>query len=115
MEANKDLLLRLIRADLKHNQLVSGLRSIHFESDVYCLSIVDTVAKLMGIEGDMSDQWFKIYTSYIDQAHKHEVQDRGENLIPVAEECYSDLVACLKIERLIEESEEGQEQGARQN
>jgi len=87
MEENNDLIIKLIRADLKYNELLSGLSSIHFESDLYCLNLVDMVAKLMDVKGDTSDQWFKVYLNYIDQAYKYEVEDRGDNLFPIAEKC----------------------------
>lgn len=113
--SNNELIISLIQQDLKHNQLISGLHKLHLETDgMYYLNLVDTVADLMGIEGSKSDQWFDIYDGYLQKAHTYNVEDGGSNLRPVAEECFFQLEACLKIERHIKESAGQQEQGTGQ-
>lgn len=107
MEINKTLILHLIQADLKHNQLINALESIHLDTDgVYYINLADAVAKLMGMDGEKSDQWFAIYDSYMEQAHSHAVEDRGSNLAPIAQDCYSHLLACMQIEAKLREAGE---------
>ena len=101
MEASpsqKALIVQLIQADLKHNQLVGGLQSIHLETDMYFLGLHKAVAQLMGITGDIPDQWFAIYDHYLENAHRHEVSSEADSLLPIAEECYNLLRASIKIE-----------------
>ena len=107
MEANKDLTIRLIQADLKHNQLITALESIHLNTNGrYLINLMDVVAELMGIEGEKSDQWFTIYDSYMEHSYNYRVEDRGDNLLPVAEDCYNHLAACLQVEQKVREAEQ---------
>jgi hypothetical protein len=96
-EAQKALILQLIQADLKHNQLIGGLQSIHLETDMYFLGLHRPVAQLMGIDGEIPEQWFAIYDRYLEGAHKHPVTSEADSLLPVAEECYNMLYACANI------------------
>ncbi|HBF21803.1 MAG: hypothetical protein CMI36_15230 [Owenweeksia sp.] len=107
MKANKDLTIRLIQAYLKHNQLISALESIHLDTaGMYFINLVEIVAQLMGIEGEKSDQWFTIYDSYMEHSYNYQVEDRGDNLLPVAEDCYNHLAACLQVEQKVREAEQ---------
>ena len=56
MEANKELILTLIQADLKHNQLISGLESLDLHTDSYFLGLHKAVAQLLGLGEGTSDQ-----------------------------------------------------------
>ena len=98
---NRQLIISLIQQDLKHNQLTTGLAKLGLDPDVHSLEIVEVVARLMGVEkGDVSDQWAKIYFSFLDQAYRFKISERAEELKPLAEECYDLLVACQNIESI---------------
>lgn len=95
---NKALILTIIQADLKHNQLISGLDSLHLHTDSYFLGLHKVVSQLMGLGEDTSDQWFDIYDSYLKEAHTHPISDSPDSLLLVAEECYNLLCASIRIE-----------------
>ena len=97
---NKDLILILIQQDVKHNQLTTCLSKLGLDPEVHSLEIV---TRLMGVEkGDVSDQWAKIYFSFLDQAYRFKISERAEELKPLAEECHNLLVACQNIENITE-------------
>ena len=80
---NKDIIISRIQQNFKHNQLTTGLSKLG--PDVHSLEVV---ARLVSVEkGEVSDQWAKIYFSFLDQAHRFKISER-------AEECYDLLVAC---------------------
>lgn len=100
---NKDLIIQLIQQDLKHSQLTEGLRQMGLDDfGLYTLDILSIVAHLMNIPKEkITDRWAEIYGGFLDKAYQHEVADRGEELIPVAEKCYELLLACTKNENQI--------------
>ncbi|WP_109830333.1 hypothetical protein [Reichenbachiella versicolor] len=89
MEQEK-LIIQLIQQDLKHNQLTQGLIQIGLDhGGDYDLDILSIVAKLMGVpEENIDNRWIDIYVSFMCEAHKVAVLASGENLIPLAEQCY---------------------------
>ena len=95
---NKDLILSLIQADLKCNQLISGLESLDLHTDSYFLGLQRVISQLMGLGEDTSDQWFDIYERYLKDAHTHPISDSPDSFMPIAEECYNLLCASIKIE-----------------
>jgi len=98
MESNKELVLILIQADLKHNQLVSSLASIDLHTDSYFLQLHKAVSVLMGLGEDSPDQWFELYDQYLKDAHLQPISGSPKSLLPLAEECYDLLCASIKIE-----------------
>ena len=98
MKANKDLAIRLIQADLKHNQLISGLESLDFETNSYFLDLHKPVAELMWLGETASERWFQIYDHYLQQAHKHPISGKPDSLLALATECYNMLLAYAEIE-----------------
>jgi len=104
MESKKDLIIRLIQQDMKHNQLTGGLQKIGLNVDLHHLEIIEVVIKLMELStGDASDQWAKTYFSFLEQAAEYEVANNAENLLPLAEECFNLLLACQHIEQRVSE------------
>jgi len=100
---NKELILQLIHQDLKHNQLMGGLRQLGFvEFGLHSLNISPIVARLMGMpEEEAQDLWDNVYVSFLDEAHQYKVSGLGEELKPLAEKCYEMLVVCAEIEKRI--------------
>ncbi len=98
MEANKDLIVKLIRADLKHNQLILGLKKASLDAGAHYIDILAIVARLMGVrKGEVSDQFSEVYFSFMEKAPDYPVTDLGKELKPLAKECYEMLVACQKV------------------
>ncbi|GAB5527487.1 MAG: hypothetical protein Roseis2KO_53590 [Roseivirga sp.] len=98
MEENKEMIITLIQADLKHNQLISNLRQIELHTDEYFLQLHRVTSQLMGLGEDTYDHWFDIYDGFLIGAHKHPISSSPENLFSVAEECYDLLCASIKVE-----------------
>jgi hypothetical protein len=87
---NKDLIICLIQQDLKHNQLIRGLRHMGLDDQgLHSLDLLSIVARLMDLpENTAAEQWQDIYGGFMSEAHKIPCSDLGEELWPVAEACY---------------------------
>lgn len=108
MEVNKALIIQVIQKDLKHNQLMSGLRRSGLDTDLHNLELLDVVARLMDIpKGEVTDQWVEVYFSFLEKAFNYPITECGNELLPLADECYDLLLACQKIEQETEEFNEG--------
>ena len=93
MEPNKKLIITLIQQDLEHNQLTKGLEMVGLNTSVHGLEIIELVIVLFGIHPDkVADQWAEAYLSYLEKSKYYPITDRGEELIPLAEECYLHLI-----------------------
>lgn len=90
---NKDLILKLIQQDLKHNQLTEKLRQIGFDdSGLYDLDILSMVVELMNHSNlHERDAWIECYLHSMSQAHLYPVSHKGDELRAFAENCYSQL------------------------
>ncbi len=94
---NKDLILTLIQADLKHNQLIGNLRKIELHTDEYILKLYEVISQLMGLGKEPFEEWFDIYDSFVLNAHLHSISEEPDHLLLVAEECYELLCASIKL------------------
>lgn len=93
---DKSQVIRLIQQDLKHSQLTEQLRHMGWDDcGLYSLDLMTLVAELMEVPPTQMDQFATIYGKYLDQAIKYQVTHLGEELLPVAEGCYLELVGCL--------------------
>lgn len=90
----KELILQLIQQDLKHHQLIHGLRQLGLQDDgLYNLNILPIVARLMGVpEGEIAEEWAAIYLDSMERALDVGVSALGKELRAVAEGCYAGLV-----------------------
>ena len=90
MNMDRKLIIRLIKQDLLHNQLLQGIENLGFNSeDRYHLEIWDIVAELMGNEnGESPDTWDEIYYSYL----KRTAKQIDIDLNKLASECYQELI-----------------------
>jgi len=70
---NKELIITLIKQDMKHNQLVLGLQQLGLSCDDYhYLQIYRIIAELMGYKkGVIDEKWLGIYLGYIDKVIEH--------------------------------------------
>lgn len=97
LEANKDIIICLIEADLKHNQLLGNLRKMELHTDEYILKLYEAISQLMGLGKQPCQEWFDIYDSFLLNAHCHAVSEDSDHLLIVAEECYELLCASVKV------------------
>jgi hypothetical protein len=100
MSVDKHIIISLIKQDLKHTQLLEGLKTAGFKSDLHYLDLSTIVAQMMGMTtGEASDQWAEVYISFLQQAPTYPITPEGDNLNDLAEECYLFLQACGEIEK----------------
>jgi hypothetical protein len=100
MSVEKSIIIQLIKQDLKHTQLLEGIKAAGFKSELHYLDLSTIVALLMGVpKGEASDQWAEVYLSFLMQAASFELTPAGDNLDQLAEECYLFLQACEEIEK----------------
>lgn len=94
----RDLIIRLIQQDMKHNQLLAGLHHINLSTaGLYSLNIIGIVADLIDIKIDSSHPCVKMYNTYLERAHRFKVIEDGANLLPIARECYECLLICFEL------------------
>ena len=88
----KAMIIKLIQQDLKHSQLLYGLKTIGLSTHLYQLSIINIVEEMMGINSaSTSDQWNNVYFTFQEIARQYPVTESGDELKALAEECYSSL------------------------
>jgi len=93
IQSNEHLVIQLLIQDMKHEQLIRGMQSLGFNSNVHGSNISTIVAGLMGIkEDDISWEWMDVYMSFIKQATNYEITDTGSSLQQLANTCYSCLL-----------------------
>ncbi len=92
-----ELIIELILQDLKHNQLILGLDRLNLDAG-YChyLGILDLLQKLMGIPDDLIDEFSATYMAAMHRSLEFPISRSGEELRPLAMECYEKLKEKLK-------------------
>ncbi|WP_245802892.1 hypothetical protein [Cyclobacterium lianum] len=86
------MIIELILQDLKHNQLILGLDRLNLDSG-YChfLGILDLIQRLMGVQDDKMDEFSTTYIAAMQQSLEFPIPRSGEELKPLAMECYKHL------------------------
>lgn len=96
---NKPLVIALLQAELRHSQLINALHNIKLETHgEHNLKLEEAVAQLMQLKGTLPEQWLTIYNHYMDQVSL----ESSKKLDSLAEECYTMLWACAKMETTME-------------
>ena len=86
------LIIRLIRQDMKHTQLVEGVCRAGFETDRHHLQLMEIVAELMDIpENGLTETWVETYMDYLGKAALFSLDSCGRDLDMLAKECYGEL------------------------
>lgn len=99
---NKNLIIQLLQADLKHQQLIKNLEHIQLQTDGYhYLNLMEVVAQLMGVPKDVPEQWFKVYDHFMENVPLQPVEQEGVSLLPVARECYKVLRKSGAVEKFL--------------
>ena len=93
----EELIEELIMADMKHNQLISGLRNVDLHSDDHFLGIYELIATLFGVEKcDGADRYSDAYFWYMGHGDDYPITNMGQEFRPLATECYQALVELAK-------------------
>ncbi len=92
-----ELIIELIHQDLKHNQLILGLDRLNLDAG-YChyLGIMDLIQTLMGVQDDEMDEFSGTYMAAMERSLEFPISRSGEELKPLAMECYKKLKEKLK-------------------
>lgn len=87
-----ELIIELIRQDLKHNQLIVGLDRLNLDAG-YChyLGIMDLIHRLMEVSEKSTDEFTSIYMNYMQRGMEFPVSRSGEELLGLARECFESL------------------------
>ena len=96
---NKDLIIQLIKQDLKHQKLLSGLEQVGLEdNNYYDLEIISIVQELMQIKSDdLSDTFTDVYYSFMREVINVEVTELDDQVPAIASQCYDMLRSLVKI------------------
>lgn len=87
-----ELIIELILQDLKHNQLVLGLIRLNPDAGyLHFLGIMDLIQKLMGVPDNKMDDFSATYIAAMHRSLEFPISRSGEELLPLAMECYGNL------------------------
>jgi len=89
----KEVVIKLIREDMRYNQYMALLRKLGIEVYFSDLELSGIVADLMGQE--MTCQWIELYFEQLSVSELLPIKPLGKNLEKPAEECY-DLLQKFK-------------------
>ncbi|MDR7131271.1 hypothetical protein J2X69_003632 [Algoriphagus sp. 4150] len=92
-----DLIEELIMADMKHSQLTDGLEALDLCTENHYLGIYDLLLKIFKVERCVGvDDFTVTYLYFMDKASDFPITHLGEELRPLAKECYQALVELAK-------------------
>lgn len=87
-----ELIIGLIRQDLKHNQLIKGLDILDLDAGHHHhLGIMDLVKELMEVPAHLENDFLDTYMGYMGRCLDYPISSLGEELRELAEECYEGL------------------------
>lgn len=96
--ADKSLIIQILIADMKHEQLLEGLQKLGFSSELHGSGLSSVVAELVGLEKkSIPEEWFDTYMQFLQQATHLPVTGNGENLRPLAEAGYGVLSTFARV------------------
>lgn len=88
-QANKDLIISLIKDDLINSKLVNSLTAIGLNATGYHLHLSDTIFKLMGFTNDhYRDKIFALYLERSKKAMSIKIAESSANLDDLALEIF---------------------------
>lgn len=89
---NKELIISLIKDDLRNTKLVNGLNKIGLKADDYYLNLSDTIFQLMGFEDNsQTDALIEFYYEYSNKVEECDFSLNSTLLDEMAEEVFERL------------------------
>ena len=85
------VIIELIKQDMRFNQYIAALRNLGIEVYDFDLDLMIIVAKLMKVT-EMTDSWMELYVTELSKCENVSIEPLGNNLYPLAEECYNALL-----------------------
>jgi len=96
-----ELIIKLIRQNLKYNQLIKGLDNLDLDAGHrHHLGIMDLVKRLMEVPEHLENDFLDTYMGYMDRCLDYPISSLGEELRDLAEEWYKGLGE-LRMKKLI--------------
>jgi hypothetical protein len=101
---NKDLIIQILRQDLRYNQLLLGLESLEIDlRDHYDITCNRIVSNLMGISDDsVPEQWWDLYTKLMEESINEPISKEGDAMLRMAEYCYAKLLSFVEINKVLQ-------------
>ncbi|MBI1838676.1 MAG: hypothetical protein HYR91_15535 [Flavobacteriia bacterium] len=89
---NIELIISLIKDDLRNNKLINGLNKIGLKADDYYLHLSDTIFNLMGFEDNsQTDALIEYYYEYSNKVEECDFSLNSTQLDEMAEEVFERL------------------------
>jgi hypothetical protein len=95
----KELIIHLIKEDMRFNQFTAALRKAGIEAYCFDLDLTSIVAELMNQE--MSNIWIGMYVMELCNSEGLPIKPLGENLNRPAEKCYYKMLNFEEDEMII--------------
>lgn len=73
-----------------YNQYLAALKKLGIEIYGFEFDLVSVVSKLLD-NSDYNDAWIELYSGYLGRSSEYDIVPLGNNLYPLAEECYNAL------------------------
>lgn len=90
--ANNELIISLIKDDLRNTKLVNGLNKIGLKAEDYHLNLSDTIFHLMGFEDNsQTDALIEFYYEYSNKVEECDLTLNSNQLDELAEEIFERL------------------------
>jgi hypothetical protein len=96
MENKSNIVIELIKQDMRFHQYLSSLRNSGIDTSTFELDLMGIVAILMKAKGEtLPDAWMELYAVELHKSQNFSIEALGNNLYPLAEECYYLLVTAV--------------------
>jgi hypothetical protein len=93
MQNKNEIIIEIIKQDMRYNQYIAALRKLGIEIYDFDLDLLSIVAKLMKVKDeDMTDSWMELYVTKLSKCENLSIESLGNNLYPLAEESYNALL-----------------------
>jgi len=87
---NKELIIHLIKEDMRFNQYLAALRKLGIEAYGFDMDLTSLVAALM--KQEMTNDWLAFYVLKLCNTESLPIKPLGMNLYRLAEDCYNSLL-----------------------
>jgi hypothetical protein len=106
MAEHKEIILRLIKDNLKNTLLVSGLNRLGLDAGTYHLNLTESIFGLIGFEeDDFEETVFEKYLILIEELVSKELLNDAERLKAVSTNIYESLIKERELQLLSKKQE----------
>ena len=89
---NKELIVHLIREDMRFNQFMAALRKLGIEIYGHDPDFMSLIGKLLQVKEAAYDSWMELYVTEINKCESLPIEPLGRNLYTQSVKCYDLLV-----------------------